>query len=125
MRVDEQEIAFRVKFAKRLTAAIQKRGYSREGAAKATGVGETTVYKYTNADVYATLFNAVKLAKGLNVSLDWLCGFKARAAECVYDEIDPGWRCNKCEYYAEGEQAKAYKFCPGCGSQIMCKIPRI
>lgn len=122
MRVDAAEIAFRERFGQRLDMVIKKRGLSREETAKLTGVGETTIYKYCNAEVFATLHKAYLLARGLGVSMDWLVGFKR---DCEYDEVDPGWVCKRCAYYAEGEGVGGYQYCPGCGAKIRCKNPRI
>lgn len=120
MRLDEDEVAFREVFGRRLDAAIKKLRINRKEAAERSGIGATTLYLYVTGERGASLRVAYQIAKGLNVSLDWLVGHKPNPPRCAYDYMDIGYVCTRCRYEA-GYKADNWKYCPGCGAEIAIK----
>lgn len=122
--IEPADREFRELYGNRLTAAIEKRGISKAEAAKKAGVAISSIYHYSNAERQVSLYQAYCLAKALNVSLDWMIGYKPRPNQCVYDVIDRGYVCCRCKYTAEHDVRK-YRYCPGCGAEIKYKTERI
>lgn len=61
-------------FAKRLRTARGNARLTYTELAQKAGTSDAVICKIENRKNGATLITAVRLAKALNVSLDWLCG---------------------------------------------------
>lgn len=63
-------------FAARLSRLLTERGLYPTEAERITGVSRQKIYAYMNGTASPSLKNLIRLAKGLKVSVDWLCGMK-------------------------------------------------
>lgn len=61
-------------FGERIKYVLIKKGMSQAELARRTGMCKEFVTKIIKGDAYPTITNACKIARELNVSLDWLAG---------------------------------------------------
>ena len=71
---DTEESALREIFADRLSLMMLKNRIRQTNLASATGISQSVISKYMNAKGLPKLSDALKLARELNVSVDWLTG---------------------------------------------------
>jgi hypothetical protein len=117
------EVEFLGRFAERIELAIEKRDITKTEAAARSKLPAKRLYTYTDGTRRIPLYDAYRIARGLNVSMDWLSGHKVTPPKCVYDVIDTGYVCTRCRYQA-GYNVRNYKYCPGCGAEIKQKTER-
>ena len=63
-------------FSQRLNQIMIERNIYPQEVQRLTGVHRQCVYEYLRGNKEPTLTSLVKLARGLKVSTDWLCGIK-------------------------------------------------
>ena len=63
-------------FPQRLNQIIVERGLYPSDVAKLTGVCKQKIYDYIKGTKEPRLSSFIKLARGLKVSADWLCGLE-------------------------------------------------
>jgi transcriptional regulator with XRE-family HTH domain len=61
-------------FSERLIAARVRKYSTGAECERHTGIPQVTLRTYETGKNYPNLYNAVLIAKALDVSLDWLCG---------------------------------------------------
>lgn len=73
-------------FSQRLNQAMIERGLYPSELSRLSGVPRSVVYEYINGMREPSLFSLVRLAKGLRVSADYLCGLTADMQKSRPDE---------------------------------------
>ena len=119
MEREPEEIRFREGFAERLKYAMQKRGQTYEAVAFEAEISATTMYNYTQAKTTADIYKVLKIAKVLNVPMDYLCGRKKKEPECVLTKRMGGYMCSECRQVTGVGAGSDYKFCPYCGRKVV------
>lgn len=117
---DAEELEFRSAFGNRLKSVCEKRSMTRREVAKDAKLAASCVYDYSEGSKRAGLYESVRIAKALKVSLDWLAGYKPPQRKCVYDRMSNRYVCTRCKFETNGEVRK-FRYCPGCGAAIAYK----
>lgn len=74
-------------FGGRLFALMCSKGITQKELAKAVGVTAATLSSYKNGTKSPTLPVAAAIAKELEVSLDWLCGWNTESKPITYSDV--------------------------------------
>lgn len=71
-------LPFSQAFGERLKQARLSQHLSQSSLAHQLGIGRSTLVEYESGATLPSLMVAIRLAQGLDVSLDWLCGLTSR-----------------------------------------------